>query len=68
MRAARYGRADNMDEIVQLRASTKCAVDWRSYEGVSASYLMAFSQMQPGWQRETLKLDDESMDAMDRYG
>ena len=43
MRAARYGRADNMDEIVQLRASYDFAVDWRSYEGVCASYLMAFS-------------------------
>ena len=45
MWAARYGRADNMDEIVQLRASTKFSVHWRSYEGVCSSYLMAFSQM-----------------------
>ena len=49
MWAACFGRGDNMDEIVRLRATTDFAVDWRSYEGVCASYLMAFSQMQPGW-------------------
>ena len=68
MWAARYGRADNVDTIVQLRASTEHAVNWRSYEGVSASYLMAFSYMQPGWQQEALKLNDATMAMIARYG
>ena len=54
MWAARYGRADNVDAIVQLRASIAKPVDWTSYEGVCTSYLMAFHQLHPGWQKDAL--------------